>query len=102
VERHFVKKQIIKHHWVFDIKSDRQKKAHLVAKGFSQYAGTDYNDIYLLVIHFETIRLILELAALENWHIIGLDVRNAYVRGYPRNSLDVIFQKYDNYVISFS
>jgi len=102
VERHFVKKQIIKHHWVFDIKSDKQKKACLVAKGFSQYAETDYNDIYSLVVHFETIRLMLGLAALENWHITSLDVRNAYVRGYPRNNLDVIFRKYDNYVIYLS
>ena len=30
---------------------------------------------------FETVRLILALAALEDWHISGLDVRSAYLYG---------------------
>ena len=29
--------------------------------------------------HFETIRLILGLAVLENWHITDLDIRNTYL-----------------------
>jgi mRNA-degrading endonuclease HigB of HigAB toxin-antitoxin module len=36
-------KKIISNRWVFDIKSDSQKKAHLVAKGFSQIEGINYN-----------------------------------------------------------
>ena len=31
--------------------------------------------------HFETVRLMLALAALENWYITGLDVRSAYLYG---------------------
>jgi len=30
---------------------------------------------------FETVRLMLALAALENWYITGLDVRSAYLYG---------------------
>jgi len=74
VDRHSIKKLAIRCHWIFDVKSDGCKKACLVAKGFSQHTGIDYNDIYSSVVRFETVRLMLELAALKNWHIIGLDV----------------------------
>lgn len=74
-------KQPIKYHWVFSIKLDRHKKACLVAKGFSQHASTDYTDIYSPIVHFETVRLMLELATLEKWHVIGLDVQNIYLYG---------------------
>jgi len=35
-------------------------------KRFSQRAGIDYNDIYSPVVYFETVRLMLGLAALED------------------------------------
>lgn len=31
--------------------------------------------------HFETVRLMLGLAALENWHVTGLDIQNTYLYG---------------------
>ena len=58
-------RKIIKNHWVFDIKSDKQKKARLVVKGFSQVEGVDYNEIFSPVVRYETVRLMLALAALE-------------------------------------
>ncbi|KAL7281613.1 hypothetical protein ACG7TL_004930 [Trametes sanguinea] len=73
--------KVIKNRWVFHVKSDGRKKARLVAKGFSQVEGIDYDQIFSPVVRFETVRLILALAALENWYITGLDVRNAYLYG---------------------
>ena len=52
-----------------------------MAKGFSQVEGMDYDQVFSPVVRFETVRLIISMAALENWHMHGLDVRNAYLYG---------------------
>ena len=52
-----------------------------MVKGFSQVEGMDYDQVFSPVVHFETVRLIISMAALENWHMHGLDVHNAYLYG---------------------
>jgi Reverse transcriptase (RNA-dependent DNA polymerase) len=74
-------RKIIRNRWVFDLKSDGCKKARLVAKGFSQIEGIDYNEIFLLVIRFETVQMMIALVALRKWHIQGLDVKTAFLYG---------------------
>ena len=74
-------RKVIKNRWVFDIKDDGRKRARLVAKGFSQVEGLDYDQVFSPVVRFETMRLILAMAAIEGWVAYGLDVRNAYLYG---------------------
>jgi hypothetical protein len=52
-----------------------------VTKGFSQVERLDFDQIFSPVVRFETIRLVLALAALQNWSITGLDVKSAYLYG---------------------
>ena len=73
--------KVIKNCLVFDVKPDGRKRARLVAKGFLQVEGLDYDQVFSPVIRFETVHLILAMAALENWSITGLDVWNAYLYG---------------------
>ena len=63
------------------MKPDGCKCARLVAKGFSQVEGVDFNKIFSPVVKFKTVWLMLALAALENWHIKSLNVRSAYLYG---------------------
>ena len=74
-------RKAIKNRWVFDVKTDSRKKARLVAKGFSQVEGIDYDEVFSPVVRFETVHIIFALAALNGWHISGLDVKTAFLYG---------------------
>ena len=60
-------------------KSDGRKKARLVAKGFSQIEGIDFDQIFSPVVWYKSICLLLAAAALEGWHIKGLNVKLAFL-----------------------
>jgi histone deacetylase 1/2 len=44
-------------------------KAHLVAKGFKQRYGLDYEDTFSYVVKPTTIHLLLSLALTKGWHL---------------------------------
>src|SRR6266545_7077131 len=74
-------RRIIKNRWVFDQKTDGCKRAWLVAKGFSQVQGIDYNDIFSPVVRYEMVHLMVALAALLQWHMSSVDVKTAFLYG---------------------
>ena len=74
-------RKVIKNRWVFDIESDGRRKAQLVAKGFSQVEGVDYDEIFSPVVWFETVWMMLMLAALRDWYISRLDIKTAFLYG---------------------
>ena len=67
--------------WVFDIKGDGCERARLVAQGFSQVEGIDYNELCSPVVQFESVHLMVVLAALHNWYMTGVDICTAYLYG---------------------
>ncbi|KAF8688081.1 hypothetical protein AX14_003534, partial [Amanita brunnescens Koide BX004] len=71
----------IKCRWVYNVKTDGHKQGHLVMKGFSQIPGIDFEETFSPVTHFETVRLLLALSALEDWEIKALDVKTAFLYG---------------------
>jgi hypothetical protein len=82
-------KKAIGTQWVHTVKSDGRKKACLVAQGFTQREGVDFDEVFLPVVRFETVRIMLALAALEDWHISAVDVRNTYLYGQLNEELHV-------------
>nr|XP_016471020.1 PREDICTED: uncharacterized mitochondrial protein AtMg00810-like [Nicotiana tabacum] len=46
----------------------------MVAKGFSQQEGIDYQETFSPVVKMDTVRTILSIAASEHWHIHQMDV----------------------------
>ena len=78
--------------WVFVRKYDKdgnlQKyKARLVARGFSQMPGMDYNETFSPVMRLETIRVILVLTVTEDWEIQQMDIKGAYLNGKLKETI---------------
>ena len=74
-------RKVIRNRWVFDEKTDGRKRARLVAKGFSQVEGIDYEDIFSPIVRYETVRIMIALAALSKWHMRSVDVKTAFLYG---------------------
>ena len=74
-------RKAVKNYWVFNIKPDGHYQSHLVAKGFSQVEGIDFDESFSPVVRYETARLLLAVAALEDLDIQSVDVKTAYLYG---------------------
>jgi hypothetical protein len=79
-------KNIIQCKWVLKTKlkadgSLDRYKARLVAKGFSQKYGIDFEETFAQVIRYESVRMLLAIAAYEDLEIYQFDVRTAFLHG---------------------
>ena len=72
--------------WVFKNKMDEtgivtRKKAILVAKGYSQEEGIDFDETFAPVARLEAIRIFLAYVAHANFKVYHMDVKSAFLNG---------------------
>lgn len=73
--------------WVFRNKLDEngivtRNKARLVAQGYNQQEGMDYDKMYAPVARLESIRILLAYACALDFKLYQMDVKSAFLNGF--------------------
>ncbi|GJW79824.1 retrotransposon protein, putative, ty1-copia subclass, partial [Tanacetum coccineum] len=77
---------LIKLKWIYKVKTDEfggvlKNKARLVAQGFRQEEGIDFEESFAPVARIEAIRIFIANAAHKNMTIYQMDVKTAFLNG---------------------
>jgi hypothetical protein len=72
--------------WVYKVKHNADEsvsryKATLVAKGYAQTYGIDYEETYSPIAKMTTIRAIVTIAITKGWSLHQMDVKNVFLHG---------------------
>ncbi|GJZ66543.1 putative ribonuclease H-like domain-containing protein [Tanacetum coccineum] len=72
--------------WVYRNKKDERgivirNKARLVAQGYTQEEGIDYDEVFAPVARIEAIRLFLAYASFKDFVVYQMDVKSAFLYG---------------------
>ncbi|GJU85510.1 ribonuclease H-like domain-containing protein [Tanacetum coccineum] len=91
--------------WVYRNKKDERgivvrNKARLVAQGYKQEEGIDYDEVFAPVARIEAIRLFLAYASFMNFLVYQMDIKSAFLYGTieEEQKEDGIFISQDKYV----
>ena len=72
-----------KHHWMYKVKQNSdgsisRYKTRLVAKGYAQTHGIDYEETFAHVVKMAMVRSVIAMAAAKGWFLHQMDVKNAF------------------------
>ena len=73
--------------WLFKNKTDEdgeiiQNKSRLVAQGYTQVEGVDFDESFAPVARLESIRILMSIACTMNFKLYQMDVKCAFLNGY--------------------
>ena len=71
--------------WIFNLKADNTFKARLMAKGFKQTDGIDYDAAFSPIVMLKSIRTLLSIAAYYDYEIWQMDIKTTFLN---RNLLE--------------
>jgi hypothetical protein len=78
--------------WVFDVKYNTDRsvnkfKARLVARGFSQKYGVDFEDTFAPTARYDTLRALMAIVCLEDLECHQVDVNNAFTESTLKENI---------------
>nr|GEX65700.1 copia protein [Tanacetum cinerariifolium] len=105
-----VGKTVIKTKWIFKNKKDEsylviRNKARLVAAGYSQQEGIDYDETFAPVARIEAIHLFLAYAAHKDFTVYQMDVKTTFLNSilkeevYVAQPLGFVSKQYPDHVL---
>ena len=74
-------RRCVKCRWLFEIKRNGVFRARLVACGYSQVPGQDFNEVYSPVVNDITVRIILILKMILKLMSLIVDIETAFLHG---------------------
>nr|GEX24965.1 retrovirus-related Pol polyprotein from transposon TNT 1-94 [Tanacetum cinerariifolium] len=85
---------VITSKWIYKVKLDEvggilKNKACLVARGYRQEEGIDFEELFASVARLEAIRIFLAYAAHKNMVVYQMDVKTAFLNGNLREEVNV-------------
>nr|GFB61629.1 copia protein [Tanacetum cinerariifolium] len=102
-------KSVIKTKWIFKNKKDEsslviRNKARLIAVGYSQQEGIDYDETFAPVARIKVIRLFLAYVAHKDFTVFQMDVKTIFLNGilkeevYVGQPLGFVSKQYPDHV----
>ncbi|XP_070022817.1 uncharacterized protein [Nicotiana sylvestris] len=85
---------VIRTKWVFRNKLNEdgkvvRNKARLVAQGYSQQEGVDYDETFAPVARLESIQILLAYASFEGFKLFQMNVKSAFLNGFIEEEIYV-------------
>ncbi|GJY84631.1 retrovirus-related pol polyprotein from transposon TNT 1-94 [Tanacetum coccineum] len=85
---------LIKLKWIYKVKTDEfgrvlKNKARLIAQGFRQEEGIDFEESFAPVARIEAIRIFIANAANKNMTIYQMDIKTAFLNGVLKEEVYV-------------
>ncbi|GJW08439.1 retrovirus-related pol polyprotein from transposon TNT 1-94 [Tanacetum coccineum] len=82
-----ISQSVIGTKWVFRNILDEngivsRNNARLVAQGYNQQEGIDYDETYALIARLESIRILLAIACANDFKLYQMDVKSAFLNGF--------------------
>lgn len=90
--------------WIFKNKTDTQglvvrNKACLMAQGYTQIEGVDFDETFAPVARVESIRLLLAISCVLNFTLFQMDVKSAFLNGILQE--EVYIEQPKGFVITY-
>ena len=80
------RKSTINFKWVYKIKTQSngtidRYKARLVARGFTQEYGIDYEETFAPMARLSSVKTLIVVSTARKWSLFQMDVKNAFLNG---------------------
>jgi Reverse transcriptase (RNA-dependent DNA polymerase) len=95
---------IVRSKWVYRVKKNSageidKYQAWLVAQGYLQIPGINYDDTFVPIVKMSSIWVVLSFAARHGWPAHQMDVKSTYLNGKLDDSKDLYLQQPPGYAI---